>query len=93
MCARRSSSFQVEVPTENDDLRPVARQWADDIQNLWNGGQPEEKPSNYVNYATGFESLPSMYGYESWRLERLVALKAAYDPLNRFRFYNPIVQD
>ncbi|KAH8673621.1 FAD-dependent oxygenase [Xylariales sp. PMI_506] len=44
----------------------------------------------YVNYAHGDESLQEMYGYESWRLARLKALKEKYDPNNQFGFYAPI---
>ena len=43
----------------------------------------------YLNYAFGTESLESIYGYEPWRLARLRALKAKYDPQRRFNFYNP----
>jgi hypothetical protein len=68
-----------------------AKQWVNEVRDLWNAGQPGRKPSTYVNYASGGEPLESMYGYEPWRLQRLRALKAKYDPHNRFRFYNPIV--
>ena len=44
----------------------------------------------YVNYANGDESQESVYGYEEWRLQRLRALKRAYDPEGRFNFYEPI---
>ncbi|KAI0467422.1 hypothetical protein F4859DRAFT_525339 [Xylaria cf. heliscus] len=82
----------VLVPPEYANLTGVANQWAADIRDVWNAGQPGVLAVNYVNYANGSEPLTSIYGYEDWRLERLIALKAAYDPLNRFRFYNPIVQ-
>ncbi|KAI1209139.1 uncharacterized protein F4807DRAFT_467786 [Annulohypoxylon truncatum] len=68
-----------------------AKAWARDTVNLWNAGQPERKPTAYVNYAAGYESLQAMYGYEPWRLERLRNLKAKYDPNNRFAYYNPII--
>lgn len=60
---------------------------------LWNAGQPNRLPKTYVNYAQGYqyETLESVYGYESWRLERLRSLKATYDPENRFRFFVPIM--
>ncbi|KAK5165374.1 uncharacterized protein LTR77_008903 [Saxophila tyrrhenica] len=45
----------------------------------------------YVNYAFGDESQEALYGYESWRLDRLQKLKALYDPDGRFNFYNPIL--
>lgn len=86
-----ASTANIGVP-EGSNLTSVARKWADEIEALWNAGQPEVKPSNYVNYATGLEPLPSIYGYEEWRLRRLVSLKREYDPQNRFRFYNPIVE-
>ena len=44
----------------------------------------------YVNYAHGDESLESIYGYDSWRLDRLRRLKKEYDPEGRFNFYSPI---
>ncbi|KAF2471875.1 FAD-binding domain-containing protein [Lindgomyces ingoldianus] len=44
----------------------------------------------YVNYAHGDESLEAVYGYESWRLEKLRRLKAEYDPHKKFNFYVPI---
>jgi hypothetical protein len=47
--------------------------------------------SAYVNYAHGDESLQAMYGYETWRLERLRALKGEWDPEGRFGWYAPIV--
>ncbi|KAL5341456.1 FAD-binding domain-containing protein [Aspergillus crustosus] len=75
----------------NADLDPIAIQWAEDKQRLWNEGQPTRRPSAYVNYASGRESLQEMYGYEPWRLERLRRLKAEYDPEGRFSYYNPIV--
>ncbi|KAK7931188.1 hypothetical protein PG985_001900 [Apiospora marii] len=87
------TSFGVVVPPGSDSaLTAAARKWADDVRDLWNGGQPHVAPSNYVNYATGLEPLSSIYGYEEWRLQRLVDLKHTYDPQNRFRFYNPIIR-
>jgi hypothetical protein len=44
----------------------------------------------YVNYANGDEGVEAMYGYESWRLEKLSKLKGEYDPLRRFGWYAPI---
>lgn len=61
------------------------------ITQFWADGQPGEEQHIYVNYAYGDELLEQMYGSEPWRLERLRAAKATYDPNNRFGFYNPIV--
>ena len=58
---------------------------------MWNAGQPERLPTTYLNYAFGDESLESMYVHEPWRLEKLRALKAQYDPHNRLAYYNPII--
>jgi hypothetical protein len=48
------------------------------------------KLNAYVNYANGDEGVEAMYGYESWRLEKLRALKGEYDPLGKFSWYAPI---
>ena len=69
----------------------AAWQWAAEIRDIWIAGQPTRLQATYVNYASGSESLESIYGYEPWRLERLRSLKARYDPNNRFRYYNPFV--
>ncbi|KAI1470392.1 FAD-binding domain-containing protein [Daldinia caldariorum] len=84
--------YSAAVP-EGSNLRATAETWAKDSWDLWTAGQPTRKPAIYVNYATGnkYESLESIYGYESWRLDRLRGLKKKYDPHNRFRFYVPIV--
>lgn len=71
-------------------LRGFVEAWAAETRELWNAGQPGRRPTTYMPYAAGDESLESMYGYEPWRLERLRALKAKYDPKNRFGYYNPI---
>lgn len=44
----------------------------------------------YVNYAHGDEKVEDWYGHESWRIERLKALKRKYDPDNRLVYYAPI---
>ena len=82
------------VPEGSDLLEP-AETWAKEAWDLWNAGEPQREPQVYVNYAIGhsYESVQSVYGYEPWRLERLVDLKAKYDPHNRFRFFVPIVAE
>ncbi|KAL2833994.1 FAD-binding domain-containing protein [Aspergillus pseudoustus] len=65
---------------------PIAIQWAEDNQRLWNKGQPTRKPHAYVNYASGTESLEETYGHEPWRLRWLRKLKAQDDPEGRFSY-------
>ncbi|RAH42320.1 FAD-binding domain-containing protein [Aspergillus brunneoviolaceus CBS 621.78] len=74
----------------NETIDQPALDWAAQTKALWEEGDPSLRPSTYVNYAHGDESLESMYGYESWRLTRLRALKAQFDPESRFNYYNPI---
>ncbi|KAI2620857.1 hypothetical protein GGS21DRAFT_541800 [Xylaria nigripes] len=75
----------------NANQEGAAWEWAKEIQNEWNAGQPERTVNVYVNYANGMESIEERYGHEAWRIERLQNLKAKYDPQNKFRFFNPIV--
>lgn len=75
----------------NSGLEDEMWQWAREVTDLWNAGQPGRLPDTYVNYGNGFESVEQWYGHEAWRIKRLRTLKAKYDPHNRFRFYNPIV--
>lgn len=75
----------------NSPLKDEMWEWAREVKDMWNAGQPGRFPDAYVNYANGFEGPEQWYGNEPWRLERLRGLKAKYDPHNRFRFYNPIV--
>ena len=72
--------------------RANSNKWAEEVRAQWNDGQPGRPINAYVNYANGFEPVEQWYGHEAWRLERLRGLKAKYDPYNRFRYYNPIVQ-
>ncbi|TGJ78772.1 hypothetical protein E0Z10_g9992 [Xylaria hypoxylon] len=83
--------FDVKLNSSSDPLIDFATKWRDETIDLWNAGQSDRKPTAYVNYAAGYESLESRYGYDSWRLEKLRKLKGQYDPYNRFAWYNPII--
>ncbi|KAJ5883733.1 6-hydroxy-D-nicotine oxidase [Penicillium subrubescens] len=83
--------FQTIIPPNNASIERAVWEWAGEVRDQWNEGQPGRLPNAYVNYANGFEPLQQMYGHEPWRLQRLKALKRKYDPANRFRYYNPIV--
>ena len=43
-----------------------------------------------MNYGLGHEESEELYGYETWRLEKLRRLKRKYDPEGKFSFYAPI---
>lgn len=76
----------------NAALEPIAERLGAAIrQHLLDGTEDPSKLRAYVNYARGDESVQSMYGWEEWRLERLRKLKGEWDPLNRLRYYAPIV--
>jgi hypothetical protein len=53
-------------------------------------GTGSSEMNTYVNYVVGDESLEDWYGHEEWRIEKLRALKAKYDPDHKFSFYAPI---
>ena len=84
--------FNAIIPPGNASIEKAAWEWAEEVRNQWNAGQPGRSIDAYVNYANGFEPVEQQYGQEPWRLRRLLGLKAKYDPHNRFRYYNPIVQ-
>ncbi|EFX02707.1 FAD-binding domain containing protein [Grosmannia clavigera kw1407] len=84
--------FDLVLPSgSNIYTEQAAWDWAFEVRDQWNNGQPERPVNAYVNYANGMESLGEKYGHEAWRLKKLWELKIKYDPFNRFRFYNPIV--
>ncbi|KAL8669581.1 MAG: hypothetical protein Q9168_005836 [Polycauliona sp. 1 TL-2023] len=69
----------------------IATEYGNKARAIWHAGDtPGRLASAYTNYANGDEPLEALYGYESWRLDRLRGLKQQYDPENKFRFYNPI---
>ncbi|PYI18346.1 FAD-binding domain-containing protein [Aspergillus violaceofuscus CBS 115571] len=72
-------------------LDAPAMQLAHDIRKLFIDGQPDRLPSAHVVYAFGDEPLEQVYGYEPWRLEKLWALKAIYDPTNQFAYHVPLI--
>ncbi|KAL4965791.1 FAD-binding oxidoreductase [Aspergillus stella-maris] len=79
----------LEGSDEEDEASML--EWAWEILDMWNAGQPHRLPSAYVNYANGLERVEDWYGHEQWRIDKLRAVKAQYDPDNKFRFYNPVV--
>lgn len=60
------------------------------LRNILYEGSGRDEMHVYLNYAFGDETTENWYGYESWRQEKLTALKAEYDPSGKFSFYGPI---
>jgi hypothetical protein len=75
-----AASAQVDAEAYGEQIR----------QALFAGLPKGAKKHTYVNYAVGTENLNQMYGYDTPRVQKLKALKKAYDPMNRFGFYNPV---
>ncbi|KAK4113175.1 FAD-binding domain-containing protein [Canariomyces notabilis] len=73
-------------PSYSNDMIAASRE----VRRVLVEGSGEGRLNAYVNYASGDESLPELYGHEPWRLEKLRRLKAKYDPQGRFNFYAPI---
>ncbi|KAI4127298.1 MAG: hypothetical protein LQ338_003258 [Usnochroma carphineum] len=81
----------VYAPSEASDA--IAFDFGNKAREIWHAGDaPGRQWTAYLNYANGDEPTEAVYGYESWRLEKLRGLKEKYDPQNKFRFYNPLVR-
>ncbi|KAJ7762619.1 hypothetical protein B0H16DRAFT_1719067 [Mycena metata] len=55
------------------------------------GGVEDGQLNAYINYAHGDEGVEDWYGHETWRIDKLKALKEKYDPHNTLAFYAPIM--
>lgn len=71
-------------------LDAAAKQLGDSLRQILFKASGDEDIRAYINYAYGDETMPQIYGSESWRLDRLRDLKSKYDPKGRFSFYEPI---
>ncbi|KAI1843999.1 hypothetical protein JX265_005819 [Neoarthrinium moseri] len=71
-------------------VEQAAYQLGNQIRDILYQGSGESSLSTYVNYAYGDETPKAWYGSESWRQDRLSALKKKYDPTAKFSFYAPI---
>ncbi|KAK5628284.1 hypothetical protein RRF57_003999 [Xylaria bambusicola] len=82
----------LEMIYEDDAVAEVS----DDFGQTWRDVllRPEvsgyERPAVYQNYAHGDEPLAAVYGYETWRQEKLTALKRKFDPHEMFSGYHGI---
>lgn len=84
------SSFAPIYPGSDPALDAIGNTYGLQARALFHAGAPGYPLNTYVNYASSDETPEQNYGYEPWRLARLRALKAEYDPLGRFNFYNPV---
>jgi hypothetical protein len=75
----------------SDKAKDVAvEQLGNKLREIIREGTGSNELHAYVNYAYGNEGPSSWYGYETWRQDRLNALKEKYDPKGKFSFYGPI---
>ncbi|KAF5872601.1 putative fad-dependent oxygenase protein [Botrytis fragariae] len=85
------TSYVMYAPDSNID--PIAKEFGEKLRKyLLDGSDDPEHLRAYVNYANGDESSQAIYGWETWRLEKLKKLKAQWDPKNTMRYYVPIEQ-
>jgi len=84
----RAALFGSKDPTPTETFIEAGRQ----IRRILVESTEQQQLHGYLNYAFGDERLQALYGYEPWRLERLMELKTKYDPCGKFDFYNPIPQ-
>ena len=71
-------------------LDAEAAEFGEKVRQMVLEGTDSPELHAYINYAHGSESLEAIYGHEPWRLEKLRALKAEYDPEGKFGYYAPI---
>lgn len=74
----------------NKDVDGLAIVLGEALRTALHNGSNRKTMHTYVNYAFR-DSKDEMFGEESWRQEKLAALKAKYDPIGRFNFYNSVV--
>lgn len=73
-----------------DELNQEAHRLGNQIRQVLFEGSGMLALETYVNYAYGDETPATWYGSETWRQERLAALKQKYDPEGKFSFYASI---
>ncbi|TGO81081.1 hypothetical protein BPOR_1368g00010 [Botrytis porri] len=86
------TSYVMYAPDSNID--PVAKEFGEKLRKyLLDGSEDPEHLHAYVNYADGDESLQAIYGWETWRWEKLKKLKAQWEPKNTMRYHVHIEQN
>ncbi|SPO05000.1 probable FAD-dependent oxygenase [Cephalotrichum gorgonifer] len=73
-----------------DALNAEAEALGNELRNIIHRGSGAANKAVYVNYAYGNENPKEWYGSDSWRQDKLKALKTKYDPKGKFSFYAPI---
>ena len=64
--------------------------WLSKNQDAWIETSGYGRLQQYVNYGHGSKDPPeALYGYETWRLEKLRSLKHELDPEGWFNGYQP----
>ncbi|KAF2276857.1 FAD-binding domain-containing protein [Westerdykella ornata] len=76
---------------EGPERDAAVKQLGNQLREILREGTGSPELHAYVNYAYGNEGPKSWYGYETWRQDRLRALKQKYDPKGKFSFYGQIV--
>ncbi|KAM5346731.1 hypothetical protein ACJ41O_009736 [Fusarium nematophilum] len=89
-CAYRDDNLllaqiMMYVP-DGPELDKKASILGEEVRQILYRGSGQTELHTYVDYAFE-ETRENMYSYESWRQERLLALKNKYDPHRRFSFY------
>lgn len=84
-----SRAFSMQYPHSAANVA-AANRYGRKARELFLEGARPMRFHAYSNYANGDETLEQLYGYESWRLEKLRRLKRKWDPNGSFRFFNPI---
>ncbi|KAI0100095.1 hypothetical protein GGR51DRAFT_564506 [Nemania sp. FL0031] len=75
----------------NPDTDPIAQEFGKKLQDiLLEGSDDPQHLRAYVNYANGDESLQAVYGWEEWRLKKLLEIKDKWDPENKMKYYVPL---
>ncbi|KAM0559928.1 hypothetical protein ACHAPJ_003878 [Fusarium lateritium] len=71
-------------------LDKKAAKLGNDLRDILHKASGQDEMAVYVNYAFGDEKPTNWYGHESWRQDRLQALKNKYDPRGKFSFFGPV---
>ncbi|KAI9838886.1 MAG: hypothetical protein M1819_004094 [Sarea resinae] len=92
---KSSNHFMIVQGTYTDlSLRSEIDRWLKSWQQLLVEVSGYGRLHQYVNYGHGYyDPMESLYGYEPWRIERLLRLKQEYDPTGMFDAYQPIRRD